>query len=905
VKRLILSTDSMWTRAGASGIVVGIVVGIGVSMLASFAPPAASADTSSAVTVTASSAINPVGTPFPNLAVTVSKTTDLTSEGVLVSWTGAGTKKSTRPQGIVGGENFLQIAQCWGEDPLHPGHPDRTTCQYGAFANSGRDAGVVANVDPEDPDAVAAAAGRAPNIAAEDEKYTTPDYGLSAGPFTAIPFKAASGEFISAVFKNTGDSVLTHYITDTAGKVQTARGNPTPDGVALPSGIVGVDLASNQFYTQFTSNEIKWAGSDDTGAGSAKFEMQTSMQSPGLGCGAPVIVTGQATTGRSCWLVIIPRGTGDSGVSQIIRPGLFWDAWQHSIAVKLDFKAVGIRCEIGSSEAQLSGSELIAGAISSWQPELCAGTNGSAFVLSTGSETDSLASAAQTVPGPLAFTSQPLKTTAADPLQYAPVGIAGITVSFAIDRRVTPSGTVPQAYIDAETQAFTSVKLTPRLLAKLLTASYIGALPPGADLTHVNYKSFADQGKNARNITHDPEFLEINDPEWAYQDLNSVSLSDALAPNGRSDLATQVWRYILADADAVAFLNGTPDKWGMVVNPYYSTKASVNPTGTALSLPKDSFPKADPVETVQGAGAAAPGPVNLVTWRPFTSDWDNGAYLTLRGDGLALGEWDLGATPHKYQKAVRSLAGDQGVIALSTTASAARYQNVTASLRNSAGQFVAPTSGSMLAAASAMTPTSTQAKVLEYDPKSSKALAAATAYPLTMPVYAALNPLQTDAALRAKYANLITYAAARGQVPGTALGQLPAGYAPMPQAWVDQALVAATAIKNGISPIVKATSTPTPTPTSATTAQKPVGTTTYSNSSATSAAAAVAAAAAPVADSAVDPTATGSAAGPLVGKPTPADPSIGPLSAAIPAGLLSGLFAAGSVPMISRIRRRT
>ncbi|KFF59449.1 hypothetical protein JF66_11210 [Cryobacterium sp. MLB-32] len=894
--RRILAAKSVWVRAGASGIVVGLVVGIGMSVLASFAPSAASADTSSAVTVTASSAITPDGSPFPDLAVTVSKTTDLTSEGVLVSWTGAGTKKSTRPQGNVGGENFLQIAQCWGEDPLNPGHPDRTTCQYGAFANSGRDSGVLPNIDPEDPDAVEAARGLAPNIAPQDEQYTTPNYGGAAGPFTAIPFRAASGEQISAVFTNTGSDVRTHYITDLAGKVQTARGDPTADGVSLPSGIVGVNLASNQFYTQYTSNEIKWAGSDDTGTGSAKFEMQTSMQSPGLGCGQPVIITGQPTTGQSCWLVVIPRGTGDSGVTQIIRPGLFWDAWQHSVAVKLDFQTVGIRCEIGSSEAQLSGSELIAGAVSSWQPELCAGANGSAFVLSTGSEADSLASAAQKVPGPLAFTSRPYSTTAADPLQYAPVGLSGIAVSFAIDRRVTPSGTVDPAYVAAETQAFTSVNLTPRLLAKLLTSSYIGSLPPGADLTHVNYTNNADRGKNPANITRDPEFLAINDAEWAAQDLNSISLSDVLAPSGRSDLATQVWRYILADPDAVAFLNGTPDETGMIVNPYYSTNAAVNPTGTGLALPKDSFPKADPVETVSGTAASDPGPVNLVTWRPFSSDWDNGAYLTLRGDGQALGEWDLNATPHKYQKAVRSLAGDQGVLGLTTTASAARYQNVTASLRNSAGRFVAPTSGSMLAAAGAMTPTATQAKVLEYDPESASAIAAPTAYPLTMPVYAALNPLQTDPSLRATYANLITYAASKGQHPGTALGQLPAGYAPMPQAWVGQALLAATAIKDGISPVVS--------PNTSATASSSAATSNYTNSVGASAAAAVAAAATPVAAAAGDPTATGSAAGPLVGKPTPDDPAIGPVSAAIPTGLLAGLLSAGAVPMISRIRRR-
>ncbi len=855
--RRVFRTDSLWARAGASGVVVGLVVGIGVSVLTSLAPPPASADASSAVTVTAAASDPNVATaPFPALAVTVSKTTDLTSEGILVSWTGG--KKSTPPQGAVGGANFLQIAQCWGDDPDNPGHPDRTTCQYGAFPNAGREADVLENTE-DNPDF----------IADEDKNYTSVRTGAFSGPFTSIPFRAVTGETVAPVYEKNG--VLIHDTT--------------------------VDLVNNPYFTQFTSNEIKWAGSDDSGSGSVKFEMQTSMQSPGLGCGAPVITAGEATTGRSCWLVVIPRGTGDSGVSQIIRPGLFWDAWQHNVAVKLDFKPVGISCEIGSAESQLSGSELIAGAISSWQPGLCAGAAGSAFVLSTGNEADALATAAKTAPSPLALTSRPLITSQADPVQYAPVGISGLTVSFAIDRRVKPVDGVPQAYKDAETQAFTSLNLTPRLIAKLLTASYVSALPPGADLTHVNYRSFADPGKNAGNLVSDKDFLAINDEEWAFQDLNSISIADVLTPSGRSDIASQLWRYVMADADAVAFLNGTPDPWGMIVNPYYSTNGAINPTGTALTLPRETFPKADPVERVATTGSNGVGAVNLVTWRPFTSDFENGAYLTLRGDGQLLGGWDSTASPPKYLKTPRSLVGGQGVIGLTTTASAARYQNVTASLKNPAGQFVASTSASMLAAAAAMTPTATQPQVLEYDPASASASAAGTAYPLTMPVYAALNPLQTDATLRAKYAALITYGVTEGQTEGTSPGQLPLGYAPLPTSWVDQALLAATAIKDGISPIATAPlSTTGPAAIAAPGSVRPA---------VPSAGAAVAAAAAVVAEAPAEPAATGTVAGPLVGKPTPADPALGLVAAAVPSGLLSGLLAAGAIPMIARIRRRS
>jgi len=54
-----------------------------------------------------------------------------------------------------------------------------------------------------------------------------------------------------------------------------------------------------------------------------------------------------------------------------------------------------------------------------------------------------------------------------------------------------------------------------------------------------------------------------------------------------------------------------------------------------------------------------------------------------------------------------------------------------------------------------------------------------------------------------------------------------------------------------------------------------------------------------------NPTATGEASGALAGKPTPADPILGPVSVAVPAGLLSGFAAAGAVPLFSRFRRRT
>lgn len=886
MKRLIFAPkNALWARAGASGVIVGLLVGVGVAALGSLVPSAASADTSTAVTVAARGYDPDVATaPFPDLQVTVSQTKDLVSQGIVVNWSGG--KKSVRPDTSSGGQDFLQIAQCWGDDLTDPSHPrpDRTTCQYGGFpgkAASTRDTAVTEA-----------------NVATQDAQYTSPANGFFVPAFTAIPYRASTGGSIASVFPDSAD-VLTHYVVDPlTGLVQKASGAPSPTGESLPAGISGVNLATNEFYTQYTSNEVPWAGSSDSGEGSIKFEVQTAMQSPGLGCGRPVTAANGSVSGQSCWLVVIPRGKSDAGESYITKSGLLWDSWKHSVAVKLAFKPIGQRCSIGSAEKQLSGSELAAAAIGSWQPNLCSGVAGSSFVLSTGNEEDALAAASLITPSPLALTSRPLQTDGTDPVAYAPIALSGVAVSFSIDRRVKPVGDVPQKYRDRNTEAFTSLNLTPRLIAKLLTNSYLDSLPSGAPATSeslaaFDYQDSAHPGSNARNLTVDPDFLAVNDEEWKYQDLTGPALGDVLLPAGRSDEAEQLWRYVLSDPAAVAFLNGTPDDWGMKVNPWSSTKASVNPSGTPMALPRTNFPKADPMERPAGTGGNGTTAVNLVTWRPYTSDFENGAYLTLRGDGQELGDWNPTSVPPKFGKSVRGLVGTQRVLSVTTTAAAARYQTVTASLQNSAGAFVPPTSASMLAASAAMVPTKANAQVLEYDPTNSAAKAAATAYPMTMPVYAALNPLQSDAAQRAIYANLIRYAVGAGQAPGSEIGQLPNGYTPLPRSWVDQALVAASAIEAGGAPAVSAS-----VPETAAAPYVPaasVGGTTASHGQAL----------ARVANAAVDPTATGAAAGPLVGRPTPADPVVGPVRAAVPAGLLSGLLAAGGVPMISRIRRRS
>lgn len=880
----------VWVRAAVAGVATSLVVGSGVGLagVALTAQPAAAADasvTSSAVTVASTDPAakgGPIvadGTPAPDLKVTVSQTEDLVSQGIKISWTGG--KQSAAPVGGNGGSDFLQIAQCWGDDPDHPGHPDRRTCQYGATLGPGsmRDG----TTETE-------------NVATKDAAYTaftTSPMGIPP-TYTAIPFVGYNPAKAVDPATAAAEYVVTNLTKDSAGVVKQR------------SDADYVNVNENQFFTRYTTNEIPWAPSGDDGTGSVPFEVQTAVQSTGLGCGTPITQTDGTVVGQSCWLVIIPRGAGDSGQANITKSGLWWDAWEHHLAVKLDFKPVGVRCEIGASEKQLAGSELVARAISSWQPNLCLGQNGAPFVLRTGNEADALVDASATTASPLALTTRPLDMDLVswkeDPLQYAPVALGGVALTFAIDRQPNTQ-TSPDAYKAKARLPFTTMNLTPRLVAKLLTSSYTDSLPTGADRSHIGYVNFAKPGPNPRTLLQDQDFLAINDEEWKYQTILGPSVADALMPKGRSDLAVRLWEYVLADQEARDWLSGKPDPWGMVVNPWYSNNPAL--TGVLdgvplpanwvpLSLPSESFPKADPIEKpdttltdlVSGTGA-----INLVTWRPFTNSLANGAYRVLRGDGMTLGAWDSQSNPPKYGSSAPDSFGSRKVIALTTTPAASLYQAVTASLRNPAGQFVAPTSEAMLAAAAAMVPTAEQPAVLEFDPASAKAAAAATAYPLTVPVYAALNPSQQDAGLRAIYADMIRYAVTGGQNPGTDDGELPPGYAPLPESWVAQAKAAADVIQNGPAPA------PSPSKPPAQSAYVPP----------TSSSSSYIPPAVPVADTATGdgaPTATGTAAGTLSGGTTAADPALPFTAGAIPIGVLAGILAAILVPIVPHLRSR-
>jgi hypothetical protein len=685
--------------------------------------------------------------PMPDLKVTVSQTKNLTAQGVDISWTGA-TPNSTRPSGS-GGENFLQIFQCWGEDPDRPGHPDRTTCQYGAYAGPGSARSNNTSQQSVDP---------------QDLKFTKPGTDAFNPTYTSIPFNSATGE-----------------------KVWDLKRNDSGVFEIDPS----VSMNSNQFFSSLTSNEVTWAGSDSRGNGNVKFEMQTTSSAPGLGCGR-AIKSGSKFVGQSCWLVILPRGIKDNRQNGIYHSGLFWDAWKHHLAVKLDFRPIGIRCSIGVPERLVQGSELAGAAFASWQPRLCNEGAKSAFVISNQFDGDALESASSDESSPLAITTRALTNESGDPLVYAPLAIGGISVSFSIDRNVDETKVISADLRAANYTPFQSIRLTPRLLAKLLTSSYTDGLP-----------IFANHGPvslNPRNISQDPDFIEINSDtdHWQFMDLKFGGIGDALVPNSRSYLAERVWTYIMSDSEGRDFMAGKPDPFGMRINPWFSTDETINPSGAAFTMPNLGFPKSDPVEKPETtSGPFVSGPINVVTWRPYLSDFEEGAKASLTGNAFELGSWDLNKRPPGFAKTSRSPEGFRKVIALTTTPAAERFQSFQAQLRNSAGEFVAPSLTSLQRAQEAMTPSSQNKGVYELNFDSKQTKSATGAYPLAVPIYAAINPLQSDSDTRIAYANLIKFAVSEGQTPGTELGDLPAGYAPLNAAFIKTALTVSEVIRRG------------------------------------------------------------------------------------------------------------
>lgn len=447
---------------------------------------------------------------FAGLTVHVSQTAQLVHQAITISWSGG------LPTQQPFKSNFLQIMQCYGDAFTGP---DPEGCQFGSAGLL--QAGVInAGIGSREGNTCASTA---PSIA--DPPRTQDGSGPGNG---CDPSESGDGGIFSVPFIPAGT-------TDRFFGTQT------------------------EFYDQFNTNEVQQANTGADGTGEQSFQILTSVQAPGLGCG---LIKSDGKP-RDCWLVIVPRGTydpngwkvnGSTDVGGYVNGSPLGAAtWAKRIQIHLGFNDVPSNCAIGSAkERPLIGTELAARAVFSWQIALnSAAKCKTIFGYAATPEPVNTLQLASADGAGLAFTTIPIGSevtrsggtvASGPPLVYAPLAASAITFPFHINQS---SGLVA-----------THIKLTPRLMAKALTQSYRFELPD-VDSNHPG----PDWAKGNPNfITDDPEFRQLN-PGIA---TPPTGLPRApLLTEDHSAVNQQVWSWIIADPAARAWLGGTPDEHGM------------------------------------------------------------------------------------------------------------------------------------------------------------------------------------------------------------------------------------------------------------------------------------------------------------------------------------------------------
>lgn len=716
--------------------------------------------------------------PFDGMTFTVNQTENLTNQAVSVSWTGG----TPTEQGFVEFESdYVQIMQCWGEDdgtdPEHPGPPPEQ-CVYGA--------------------ADAVYGGRLNGFGFGNYTLTRvmategwPSFDPTAGAYEAStgivwrPFKAVDGTVV----------------------------NSFVDPAFDPS-VEGGQFWLNPYFNVVTTNEIPGARTLGNGEGTALIEVATGVESPGLGCGQRVAVDGGPLATPKCWLVIVPRGSaeqenaGRPPFDAVATSPLADGVWENRVAIPLEFNPVDSPCAIGGDQRRLGGTELLLPAITNWQPSLCADASNPPFVYGVTGDSvarQQLLAGSAGAPEMIAVSSpiDPSSVPATSPIVYAPLTASGVTIAFNYERN--PRLDAPDDELALAGVGVRDINLTPRLVAKLLTQSYRIQTAIGSPSPYQWAKG------NPPDLGSDPDFIRFN-PEFELLTTgNARNFGGLSMPALNSDAAELVWRWILADPEARAWLDGAPDEWGMAVNPVYATTAAENANGVAFADPvPENFPKSDPYcyvgpDAVGPTGPITPPPLCGTDWLPYTQSFREGAQFTRAASDRAKIERNaFPYTPDTYYKREGpQTPGRRSALSLTDTPSAEQYGLRTARLSragdNGAGRtFVAPdTTG--LTKGIAATTAGADPSVRETDP----AVDAPGAYPLTMLTYGAIRPLALDDGARADYARLVDYAVGDGQDPGFEPGQLRPGYAPLTAELREAARTAAVTIRT-LQPVPEA-----------------------------------------------------------------------------------------------------
>lgn len=544
------------------------------------------------------------------------------------------------------------------------------------------------------------------------------------------------------------------------------------------------------------------AFSDENGSGSVQFEVRSDVENESLGCNqktaCSVVVI--PINGLSCGRPESPATTADEacrkggrflpgssnfandGVDKAVSPALWWapSNWENRFTIPITFGLPPDTCDILDPRAPTGfyGTELLAQAALQWAPAYC--LNKKRFKFQHNRTSDAAGfNLMESGGGAAAEVSSKHERDGEDPVGYAATAVTGFGIGYIIDRPDNAG-------------EYTHLRLNARLIAKLMTQSYLGS-----DLGR-GHPGMAD---NPLALMSDPEFVELN--PGLSQNAQEAGAS-LLSLANESDVIEQLTAYIAEDRDAMAFVDGKADPWGMRVNPSYKK----------ISLPREEWPLLDEFvpKTENTCRQQNPGPYFSQLAAPVTTMRKIAeALLDAWPNVQTRCDYDASTNLYKLGRIDRQSYGSRFMLGLVSLGDAARFGLRVAGLETKPGKFVEPTDGS-LAAALRLAERKAAREPLELD--QADVARSATAYPGTMVVYTAArlrNLPQEDAD---KVAQFIRISTTEGQRTGTGNGQLPAGFLPIKKSGVTAALFdsaqdVAEAVEEQKAAPVEPTDTPT------------------------------------------------------------------------------------------------
>ena len=686
--------------------------------------------------------------PARTMTVTADQTTDLRGrQRVLIQWSGA------QPSGGRGVNPF-------GENGLNQEYPV-VVLQCRGVADA--DAPIAEQVRPETCWTTSVAQrsqiARSPNEALwtvdalADDAVRERLSGLDPFPAQRCPAAAVDGFFTHLTPFEAAD-----------GTVYPACSSETmPPEAAVGAAFPAAEVAA------FTDAE---------GRGEVQFEVRSDVENESLGCNHETACTIEVVpiVGLSCAPPSDPLRLVDNacrkggrflpgssnfageGVDGAVAPALWWSEsnWANRFSIPITFGLPPDACDILDTRAPTGfyGTELLAQAALQWSPAYCLREDRFKFQHNQMSDEAGF-NLMESGEAAAAEVSSEQERRGPDPVAYAPTAVTGFGIGYIADKPEN-AGEV------------TDLALNARLVAKLLTQSYLGS-----DLG----RGHPGMGQNPLSILTDPEFIELNP---GLSRTNQEAAATLLSLSNSSDVIEQLTDWIAHDREAMAFVDGRADEWGMVVNPSYE----------GLDLPRSDIPLLDDFvpETENTCRQENPGVYFNQLAAPVTT-MRKIAEAVLDGwpNVQTRCEFDTATGLFKLGRIDRQSFGSRFMLGLVSLGDADRYGLRLASLEASTGDFVAPSDPSLAAAVGLMEQDQPR---MPFVLDQADVRRSGKAYPGTMVVYTAARTGNLPQESADKVAQFIRISTTEGQRPGSGNGQLPGGFLPITRTGVTAPLFA-------------------------------------------------------------------------------------------------------------------